>query len=259
MSAFNPDNLPTGVDSQLVARVLDNCKIVSEKQGVKFTEFLDPFHREFIRPLVANFFGVRYIEDGGYAGAEKQRLAIFPDYYSPADIEMPIAVLEIRLSDPTRVLSHRDYLGAIVGLGLKRSYIGDILTFAGGAHMIAAREIADVVRSLGEVHKFRAEAVEIPPYSIQWEEQPVRTISCTVASVRLDAVLSTGLGMGRSKAAELIKGDKVKVNWRQIVQPGFQLKEGDVLSVRGRGRLELSLVGGETKKGRIRIEVKKFS
>ncbi|MDD4079528.1 MAG: S4 domain-containing protein, partial [Eubacteriales bacterium] len=106
---------------------------------------------------------------------------------------------------------------------------------------------------------FRSEAVEIPPYSIRWEEHPVRTISCTVASVRLDAVLSTGLGMGRSKAAELIKGDKVKVNWRQIVQPGFQLKEGDVLSVRGRGRLELSLVGGETKKGRIRIEIKKFS
>lgn len=259
MSSHNPDNLPAGVDSLLVARILDSCKAASESHAIKFTDFLDPFHREFVRPLVANFYGVRCLEDGGYSGAEKKRLAIFPDYYSPGDIQVPIAALEITLSDPTRVLSHRDYLGAIVGLGLKRSYIGDILTFAGGAQALVAREIAAAVCGLETVNKFKTEVVEIPPYCIHWEEQPVRTVTCTVASVRLDAVLSSGLGIGRGKAVELIKADKVKVNWRQISQPAFQLKEGDVLSVQGKGRLVLSLVGGETKKGRIRIELKKFN
>lgn len=259
MKAYNLDNLPAGVDAHLVARVLESCEIVRDRQEVKFTEFLDPFHREYVRPLVGNFFGIRHMEDGGYAGAEKQRLAIFPDYYSPGDIEMPIAAFAVSLSDPTRLLSHRDYLGAIAALGIKVSFLGDILPFAGGAHLISAREVANVICTLEEVNRFRAEAVEIPPYKLCREEQPARTIRSTVASLRLDAVVSAGLGMGRSKAAELIKGDKVKVNWRHIVQPGFQLKEGDIISIRGRGRLELSMAGDETRKGRIRIEVKKFS
>jgi RNA-binding protein YlmH len=253
------ENLPAGVDKTLVARVLDCCEIASERQVIKYTDFLDPFHRDFVRPLVSNYFGLRYLEEGGYPGAEKQRLVIYPDYYRPGDIEVPITVIQISLSDPSRLLSHRDYLGAIVGLGLKRSVVGDILAFEGGAQVIVAGEIANAVLGIGEVNKFKAEAAEIPPYQIKVEDQPVRTITSTVASVRLDAVLSSGLGIGRSKAAELIKGDKVKVNWRQIGQPAFQLSQGDVLSVRGKGRLELEEVGAETKKGRVRISLKKFS
>lgn len=253
------DNLPTGVDKQLVARVLDCCQIASEGQVVKHTDFLDPFHREFVRPLVGNFFGIRYLEDGGYARAEHKRLSVFPDYYRPDDIDLPIAVMEISLSDPAKVLSHRDYLGALVGLGLRRSLVGDIIAFAGGAQVVAAREIALALLGLGEVNKFRAAVAEIPPYKIRVQEQPQRTIDSTVATLRLDAVLSSGLGVGRGKAVELIKADKVKVNWRSIGQPGFQLNAGDVLSIRGKGRLELTEAGAVTKKGRRRITLRKFN
>ncbi len=253
------DNLPAGVDSRLVARVLDCCRGASEKQEVKFTEFLDPFHLEFTAPLTAGFFGIRHLADGGFPGAEKKRLAIFPDYYSPADIEAPLSALEIRLSDPTRILSHRDYLGALIGLGLNRSWLGDILPFAGGAHIVVAREVAGAALNLDQVNKFKAQTTEVPPYTLSAGENPLRQINATVASLRLDAVLGTGLGIGRSKAVELVKGDRVKVNWRKIIQPGFTLKAGDIISIRGRGRLELSEVGGETKKGRIRIQVNKFS
>ena len=252
-------NLPTGVDKQLVARVLDCCKIASERQIVKHTDFLDPFHREFVRPLVNNFFGIRCLEEGGYPGAEKKRLLIFPDFYRADDIVPPISVLEISLSDPSRILSHRDYLGAIIALGLKPSLIGDIVVFSGGAQAVVGTEVAEAVLGLQEVNKFKAKAAEIPPYQIKVEEQPLRTLCSTVASLRLDAVLSAGLGIGRSKAAELIKTDKIKVNWRQIGQPSFQLGEGDVLSIRGKGRLELAEIGPETKKGRVRVTLKKFS
>jgi len=253
------DNLPAGVDRQLVARVMDCCEIASQREQVKHTDFLDPFHRDFVRPLVKNFFGIRHVEDGGYLKAEKQRMLIFPDYYRPEDIEVPITALEISLSDPTRVLSHRDYLGAIIGLGLQRGAVGDIIAFEGGAHAMVASEVAGAVLGLQEVNKFNAEVAEIPPYDIMVEEQPQRTITSTVASLRLDAVLSSGLGVGRSKAADLVKADKVKVNWRRIKQPAFQLNQGDVLSVRGKGRLELAEVGTKTRKGRIRIVLKKFS
>lgn len=252
-------NLPVGVDKQLVARVLDCGQIASSNQVVKYTDFLDPFHRDFVRPLLSNFFGIRYLEEGGYAGAELKRLIVFPDYYRSDDIELPIAVLAISLSDPSRILSHRDYLGAIVGLGLRRSVVGDIIAYAGGAQVVVAREISPVLLGLAEVNKFKAVVAEIPPYQLKVEEQPQRTINSTVASVRLDAVLSSGLGIGRGKAVDLIKADKVKVNWRHIGQPGFQLSAGDVLSIRGKGRLELADVGVETKKGRTRITLKKYS
>lgn len=252
-------NLPAGVDAKLVSQVLDCCRVASEQQQTKFTGFIDPFHREFIRPLVGNFFGIRFFEDGGYPGAEKQRLAIYPDFYRATDIELPIAALAVQLSDPTRVLSHRDYLGAVLGLGVERNLWGDIIVFAGGAHILAAAEIAEQARSLTAVHKFPAAVTEIPPYCLRADEEPLRVIAGTVASLRLDAIVSAGLGIGRSKSAELVKGGRIKVNWRQILQPGFALKPGDVISIRGTGRLELAAVAGETKKGRIRVRINKFS
>ena len=252
------DNLPVGVDGKLVAKILDISKSVEESRGIKYTEFLDPFHRQFVRPFIANSFGVRFLEDGGYPGAERRRLVLFPDYFAPADIEVPIAIIAVELSDPTRILSHRDYLGALISLGIKRSYLGDILSFPGGAHVVAAGEVSDLVLSLTGVNSLNVITSEIPPYSINWQEQPLRTLSSTVASVRLDAVLSVGLGIGRSKATDLVKSSRVKVNWREISQPSFSLKTGDVISIRGLGRLELSCIGSETKKGRTRIQVNKF-
>ncbi|HOB34417.1 MAG: hypothetical protein GX090_05740 [Firmicutes bacterium] len=252
-------NLPAGMDKQLVAQVMDSCKIAAERQVIRYTDFLDPFHLGYVLPMVSSFFGVGYREDGGYAGAERKRLAIFPDYYRPEDVEVPLAVLEISLSDSSRVLSHRDYLGALTALGLRRSLLGDIIAFAGGAQAIVAGEAADAVLSLQEVNKFKVSVREIPPYQLRVEEQPQRTLTGTVASLRLDAVLSAGLGVGRSKAAALVKEEKIRVNWRKIVQPGFQLDAGDVISIRGRGRLELAEIGPVTRKGRVRITLKKFS
>ena len=252
------DNLPQGVEKSLIARVLDGCDIASQSQVTKFTDFLDPFHREFLRPLVGNYFGIRFLESGGYPAAEYQRLAIYPDYLRPDDIEFPIKLLEITLSDKDKHLSHRDYLGALLACGIKRNLVGDCITFDGGAQVFAGSEVSDLLLNIDQVNRLKAAVVEIPPYLVKYSQEPVRSISTTVASVRLDAVLGAGLGTSRSKVAELIKSAKVKVNWRQISQPSFQLKAGDVVSVRGKGRVELVETGAETKKGRVRITVKKF-
>jgi RNA-binding protein YlmH len=251
-------SLPQGVDRELIARVLDCCDIASQQQRVKYTDFLDPFHREFVRPIIANFFGIRFLEEGGYPPAEQKRIIIYPDYYKPGDLEPGVALMEITLSDPAKPLSHRDYLGSLMNMGLRRGVMGDILPYEGGAQVFVAAEVAESLLGLEAVSRFKAEARIIPPYQVRFQEQPQRTITATVASLRLDAVLSAGLGLGRSKVSELVKGDKVRVNWREISQPSFTLQQGDVVSVRGRGRIELSETLGETKKGRIRITVKKF-
>lgn len=252
------DNLPTGVERQTVAKVLDSCAIASERQLVQHTEFIDPWHREFLRPLVGGYFGIRWLEDGGYGEAERCRLIIYPDYYRPDDLETCVSLLEITLSESDLLLSHRDYLGALLGQGIKRGFIGDIIPFAGGGQAFVAAEGKDCLLGLNEVNKFRATIHEIPPYQVKVSQQPVRTVEATVASLRLDAVLSTGLGTGRKGAVELVRADKVRVNWRHISQPSFQVQQGDVITVRGKGRLEIAVAGGQTKKGRTRITLKKY-
>ena len=252
-------NLPAGVEKQVVARVLDCCEIASQRQQVKVTDFMDRWHREFVRPLVAQHFGIRYQEDGGYSEAERCRLIIYPDYYRADDLETTVSLLEISLSDATRLLSHRDYLGAVTGAGVDRGSVGDIITFDGGGQVFVATEVRDALLGLSEVSRFQASTREVPPYQVRITQQPVKTISGTVASLRLDAVLSNGLGTGRSAAAQLIRSGKVRVNWREIDQPSFSLNQGDVVTVRGKGRLELAEAGGETRKGRTRIAIKKYS
>lgn len=252
-------NLPAGVEKQVVARVLDCCEIASQRQEVKVTDFLDPWHREFVRPLIAQHFGIRYQEDGGYQEAERSRLIIYPDYYRADDIETTVSLLELTLSDAARLLSHRDYLGALTAAGVNRGSIGDIITYAGGGQVFVAAEVEKALLTLDEINRFKVSVQEVPPYKVKVTQQPVKTIQGTVASLRLDAVLSSGLGTGRGAAAQLIRSDKVRVNWRQINQPSFTLNTGDVITVRGKGRLELSETAGETRKGRTRIVIKKYS
>lgn len=253
------DNLPTGIEKQAVARVLDCCAIASERQLVKYTDFIDPGHRDFIRPLVSSYFGIRCMEDGGYSAAERKRLAIFPDYYRADDLDIPIALLEISLADADApLLSHRHFLGALLGMGVSRGTIGDIILFSGGGQVFVTMEGKELLLSLDAVNRFSATTREVPPYQVRISQQPMRTINATVASLRLDAVLSAGLGSGRSRAAALVRGEKVRVNWRHISQPAFSVKQGDIITVRGRGRLEISAAGGQTRKGRTRISLKKY-
>lgn len=173
----------------------------------------------------------------------------------------PFSVLRIRPLNKkfSEDLTHRDYLGAILNLGIERCKIGDILVNTCEAVVFVSDHMSDflaqnltrirhtpVVASIEELQEFQ--------YEPSFEE-----IRGTVASVRLDTLLALAFSSSRSRLSGLIEGKKVFVNGRMIVSNGYRLKEGDIISVRGMGKFCYDGVLSETRKGRYSVVVRKYS
>ena len=172
-----------------------------------------------------------------------------------------MACLSVSPTAAAAGLGHRDYLGAVLGLGLRRDQVGDIVMLPDGrAAVMVDRSKADFIcAQLTRVAHLPVECVSVDAAELPLPTGAGKEITGTVAGLRLDAVLALGFGLSRSRAVLLIKGALVKVNWRPVDTPSYQLREGDLISLQGRGRLELLSVAGETRKGRLRLILKKYS
>jgi RNA-binding protein YlmH len=130
---------------------------------------------------------------------------------------------------------------------------------ADGCQVVAAAEVADyILQHWRYVHQVPVEVWEIDPEQMAVEPERVREIKATVASMRLDAVAAAGFGTSRAKIAREIKNERVKINWKPTTSPAHEVKVGDVLSVRGRGRAVVEQITGTTKKGRIGLILKRM-
>jgi RNA-binding protein YlmH len=223
------------------------------------TSFLDPRQLELAEAVLRRASGLSYTVYGGFPEAERNALYIFPAQQAGA---LP-AVRAVKVSWPgdREELTHRDLLGAILGLGLRRDQIGDIvLRREGEAVVIVAESKSDFICvNLVQVGRLPVECGIIDPDQLSPAMDDGREIKGTVASLRLDAILSLGFGISRSRVVLLVKGGLVRVNWRPVNSPSVMLKESDQVSLKGRGRLLIDRVEGETRKGRIRLKLKKYS
>ena len=235
-------------------RVDDLKNMAFGRDIVTFTDFLDLHQLHRIKDLRNDFPGIATETFGGYEGAERQMAAFIPDalFY---EWEYPIRCLKITKETGKfpETLSHRDYLGALVHLGVERSMIGDILLRDDEAWFFCVDSMADFFA--GELIKIRHTAVhtQILP-RMDLVPEPVRKpVQGTVSSVRLDAVIAVAFGGSRTKLMPLIQGGKVYVNGSLITSNGYTLREGDVVSVRGKGKFRFVQVFSQTKKGRYPI------
>lgn len=250
----NPD------DRVVLAKVLDKIEIAEKAHTVELTGFLDPYQQSIITPVLDRAPGISFIWDGGFEAAERRRLVVFPEYMDDSEIDEEICFLEIKGNLKFQSLSHRDYLGSILGLGIKREKIGDLIIASEGCQVIVDRGIASYISAnLTKVHKIGVKVREVEAGMLKLPEEEVREIFATVASLRLDAVAAAGFGVSRSKITAEIFGEKVRVNWSTAKDCSYGVSEGDMISIRGRGRVEIQTVKGETKKGRIALLLKKYS
>ncbi len=193
---------------------------------------------------------------GGYPQAERQMLAVGVQQSLQA-CEYPFFCLRIACKNAKR-LTHRDYLGALMGLGLKREAVGDILPDQQGAILFALPSAAALIEE--QLHEVGRETVSVSRSTVPDElcapqGEPVRL---SVASPRLDAVVSGVLHQSRETAAELIRADRVQINHRSCTSVSTQLEEGDLVTVRGIGRFRLSELGGVSRKGRVFLTCIKY-
>ena len=247
-------------DKLFTARVLDRVLRAEKTKDAVFTDFLDPYQLKLVEKALTGVNDINYTINGGCSGAERV-IAIFgPNFMSDEELQsvQPFSVISIKPVSREN-LTHRDYLGALMGLGIKREKIGDIIARADSCDVIVIEEIADYIKyNLWKVGNARVD-VEIKDLSQVRTHQPkVKEINATVASLRLDVVASPGFGMSRSKMTEFIKAGKVSLNWEATDNATKQVKAGDNISMRGRGRVVVESIGGTTKKGRISIALKKY-
>ena len=239
-------------------RLLDLSRQADRKGIVLFSDFLN-LNELNIYHQSEKLFATRTECFGGIPCAERQMIAFLPDALSYS-YDFPIISLKIRPLQKkfAEDLSHRDYLGALLNLGVDRSKIGDILVGEKEAIFFCEEGIAPFLQQeLTRVRHTPVLVEEAAPDEIQVTEH-TEVVRGTVSTVRLDSVMSVALKASRSSLVSLIEEGKVFVNGRLVTSNGCQLKENDLISVRGNGRFRLLTLGGQTKKGRCVIEIEKY-
>ncbi len=244
--------------AETAVRLVDLAEQAMKNRKLKQSGFLDPYGLEIAETVAANYPGLKVEFSGGYAGAERQR-AIFVHEDFMGTPAFDIVVVRASWNGQFYHLSHRDVLGALVGLGIERDRLGDLLVSADGAKILTDPQMAEfllqncVQIGAAAVHCEMDELASIAP-----KEERCKEIRATVASLRVDSIAAAGFGSSRSRAAADIAADKMKLNWQSVKNAAQTVKEGDILSMRGRGRLEVAEVRGQTKKGRTGVLLKRY-
>lgn len=242
----------------LFAKVFDQSVLAQKHRSPKFTQFMDRAKCLKYEMAFANAQDISVRAFGGVADAERMRLGFFPEMYNEEEVQFPISALSISRKHKKfgQVdLSHRDYLGSILGLGLERDYIGDIIVSDDATVCFVDDAIADYILSqLIQVSKTNVKVEKIDnPTLVQ--EKATKQKRITVSSLRLDGILSSALQISRGISQELIKKERVNLNWETVTNTSLQVKEGDMISARKYGRFLVAEIGGTTKKDRIVVEV----
>ena len=244
-----------GEDRLTLARVLDKAEQAGNRNIPASTDFLSPQQQAQARDCLrlAGVPETSYVLQGGYEGAERKIILFLPDWLEPENAEPPIRCLRAAFREDEK-LTHRDFLGSLMGLGLVREKIGDILVAPDSADLVVLEGVADfLLQSWDAAGRAKLRVTAIEPDNLHIPVVQRREVRDTVSSLRLDAVASSGFRLARGKAAALIESGKVQLNWRECVKPDKLLEAGDVVSARGFGKFELSEVGGLTRKDRISI------
>lgn len=254
-------------DQLLEKRLLELSRISYNRDILTFSDFLNLNELNILHTLPKNTLYTGYVTFGGYELAERQIAAFIPDALSLREekdifdyFENEIRVLQITPIHAkfAEELSHRDYLGAMLNLGIDRSKTGDILITDKQAIVFVKPKMCDFLKE--ELTRIKHTTVMVEEISLQnFNYQPkYEEVKGTVASVRLDSLLSVAFSSSRSSLVGLIEGGKVFVNGKLITSNGYQVKEQDIISVRGMGKFQFCETLNKTKKNRIYVRILKY-
>lgn len=243
----------------LQKRLIELSRIAYNRGIVTFSDFLNLNELNILHTTPKNMFLSQYKTYGGYDLSERQMAAFLPDalYY---DYEYPVQIIEIRPLNKrfAEDLTHRDYLGAVMNLGIERCKLGDIIVEEGRALLFVKEEMAEyIAEHLTQIRHTSVTITFTEEFNSDYEPD-YEELKGTVPSIRLDTVLSIAYPLSRSKLTALIEGARVFVNGKLVTNNGYRLKEYDMISVRKMGRIAYMGIISETKKGRYMISVRKY-
>ena len=244
----------------LEKRFLELSRTAFHRNIITYTDFLNLNELNILHTIPKSELYSNYITFGGYDTAERQMAAFVPDALSLRTDNYPICILEVSPVNHkfAESLTHRDYLGAILNLGIERFLTGDILIDDNKAYIFVVDKMSDfIIDSLTRVRHTNVIIKKSDIVDFDFK-QKTEVIKGTVASIRLDSLLSLAYSSSRTKLTGLIEGGKVFVNGKLMTTNAYQVKEGDIISVRGMGKFKFHGSEGKSRKNRIYVEVHKF-
>ena len=249
----------TPEDKVLLAKVWDKINAGLRRGIPENTCFLSPRELEMTRYLFGNLEGLHAF--GGYADAERKMLVYLPEYLDEDALtaeDSPLVCLRATFYEGDS-LSHRDFLGALMGAGIARETVGDICVGAGYCDFFVTEEIAAYVgQNFLSAGRTRLHLTQIPLTDVQVAQPEAKQIKDTLASLRLDSVISAGFRIGRSQAAQYVSAGRAAIDGLPCEKPDKAVAEGAKISVRGLGKIKLTAVNGQTKKGRISVVIDRY-
>lgn len=249
----------TPEDRLLLAKIWDKLTAGMRRDIPAATCFLSPRELEMARFLFGDVPGLQSF--GGYADAERRMLVYLPEYWDESwfDTEdAPFVCLRASFYEGD-MLSHRDFLGALMGAGIGRETVGDICVGQNSCDFFVTKEIAPyILQNFLSAGRTRLRLAKIPLAEVSVPEPETKEIRDTLASLRLDSVISAGFRIGRSLAAQYVTAGKAAIDGLPCEKPDKPVSEGCKISVRGLGKIKLDTVNGQTKKGRISVIIKRY-
>lgn len=250
---YRPEEKP------FVQRLIEIVQRVSDQHAPFLSNFYDPRQVRIANNIARTTGDVIVVSNGGWEAAERRRLLFAPDYYTPETEDMELSWLRIEVPGDYVSLKHGDYLGALTGLGLKREKIGDLSVWDDGCDLVVAREVEDFFRlHLNQVGRASVRVVPISKEEFRPPQVQLAEKQFTVMSLRLDAVAAEGFQLSRSKMVDPIRSGKLQLNWQNVTDPSLPVEEGDIISLRGMGRIKVLEIGGLSKKGRTVVRIGKY-
>ena len=244
-------------DRIFLGKIEDKIKGASEKYMLTYSDFLDPHEHSVASNYIRGKgrFDVEIVFFGGYEDAERVLMFCLPDYASLEDASKDaLKVIRVKTKEGGKALRHGDYLGSLTGLGVSRSKIGDILVNEGGADIIVSSEIVEFLMT--NYAKAGRNYLSLSEHELP--ENSRLTVKDTVASLRLDNIVSSAFGLSRAKAQEAIKRGIVFVNSIEQTKVDVQIDEGDKIVLRGKGKVLVKEIGNRTRKDRIFMEFERY-
>ncbi len=243
----------TKEEQYLISHAHDKANESFNKNMLTSTAFLD-MHQQTI--LASEHFSVRSLFYGGYEDAERKILCFMPDYLeSPEGLSVLVAT-----HSGYKRLTHRDYLGSLMSLGIKRENIGDIIVSANSAQIIIKDEMAEFLAANLSKAGRASLSLEIKPISeLYLSDSEIKEITKTVASMRLDSVVAAIFGLSRTAACTFISSGKVFVNSREVLKPDKAIVEGDKVTLRTKGKAVITSSSEQSKKGRVILRANLYS
>lgn len=251
-------------DKLLISKLFDKISIAEKQNKIQYTDFLSPIELQVLKNVLNYAKYNNYCVCGGIENSERNIIIIYPDkledLFKLNEFDFNTVFNTVRIENIQEKMEHKRYLGGLVKLGVKREKIGDIIVSENGADIIVLKEISNfLITHLQELTRFKNSKISIVNINHTMEKkQEFEEYKIIVSSLRLDNIIAELARTSRNKAVDIIEQERVFVNYENEMKNTKQIKENDIITIRGIGKFIASEIAGNTRSGRYVIIIKKY-